>query len=150
MSSAEKQLLESGEGGAQLRALPPRRDFCWWIFLAWLAALGIARLTKISPVPLPECGLLKLTGIPCPLCGSTRSLIAWSSLDIQSAFLLNPLVAFGGVVVCLWSIVWFSGKFFGHDWAARLWTRFARLPLARIFAALLFVNWVYLFFLLPR
>jgi len=39
----------------------------------------------------PDCVFRGLTGIPCPTCGSTRSLMHLSHGDILSAFFMNPL-----------------------------------------------------------
>src|SRR5512133_803622 len=63
--------------------------------VACLALAGAARLIELVPFPLPLCGFRALTGLPCAFCGSTRSFMAWSHLEIAQAFRYNPLVASG-------------------------------------------------------
>ena len=59
-----------------------------------LAALGLvpaALVLKMLPFsPVPPCPLRTLTGIPCPLCGSTRGVIAAVHGDLGRAVTLNP------------------------------------------------------------
>ena len=42
---------------------------------------------------LPPCVLKAMTGIPCPGCGTVRTAIALSHVDLSAAFALNPLAA---------------------------------------------------------
>jgi len=54
---------------------------------------------------LELCFTKRLTGIPCPSCGSTRSVIALTEGDITAPFRLNPLgyvIAFFLVVTPFW------------------------------------------------
>jgi len=66
------------------------------IELAPLRTAGIflvpaAIVLSVSPVdPVPPCPLRTLTGIPCPLCGSTRGVIAAVHGHIGHALALNP------------------------------------------------------------
>ncbi len=59
---------------------------------------GIALLmliaARVLPLHLlaPTCVLYGLTGIPCPTCGSTRSLVFLAHGDLSRALFLNPLV----------------------------------------------------------
>src|SRR5689334_14382979 len=63
------------------------------ITLAALAgAVGLVRAVEVLRVPLPFCGLRRLTGLPCPACGSTRSLLAWAEFHPLDALRLNPLL----------------------------------------------------------
>jgi hypothetical protein len=48
----------------------------------------------------PDCVFKGLTGIPCPTCGSTRSVVHFSHGDILSAFVMNPLMT-----LCLISVL---------------------------------------------
>ena len=49
----------------------------------------------------PVCVFKKATGIPCPSCGATRSMIALINGDFLKAVLLNPigLLLLGGLVI---------------------------------------------------
>lgn len=63
--------------------------------LIWGAVLSsaglIAALWLRSGLPSPPCALHALTGIPCPTCGTTRSVAALLQGKTHTAFLLNPL-----------------------------------------------------------
>lgn len=56
---------------------------------------------SISPIdPVPPCPLRALTGIPCPLCGSTRGVIAAVHGNVGDALALNP-ASIGVLVIAL-------------------------------------------------
>ena len=58
---------------------------------AGLFLVPAAIVLSVSPVdPVPPCPLRTLTGIPCPLCGSTRGVIAAVHGHIGHALALNP------------------------------------------------------------
>ena len=119
------------------------------VLCVWLLTLLAARMTQWWPYLVPACGLKTLTGLPCPLCGSTRALVAWSRLDILQAFRWNPLVSAACVVLWLWLLGSLS------DWAFRTrlvergthWIR--RVPWLWLLGTAVLVNWIYLFFRLP-
>lgn len=75
-----------------------------WLFGGWLGAVGTAALLDYWGVLIPLCGLRLLTGLPCPLCGGTRSLAAVAHLDWWAALTLNPLVCLAGVGLAFWSL----------------------------------------------
>ncbi|MHB8159702.1 MAG: DUF2752 domain-containing protein [Thermoleophilia bacterium] len=49
------------------------------------------KLTGWSLSPLYTCPFFFLTGVPCLLCGMTRSFLAMGSLDAGQAFIFHPL-----------------------------------------------------------
>lgn len=115
-----------------------------WLLFGLLAAIGAVRLAAERGWLLPVCGFRALTGLPCPLCGGTRSLLAWSRLDLVSALAANPLL----FVVCAGIIAaaarWVAGVR-GHSQLAaraRAWSRGrgARVALGAAVA----LNWLYL------
>lgn len=58
---------------------------------AGLLLVPVAIALSILPVdPIPPCPLRTLTGIPCPLCGSTRGVIAAVHGQVGHALALNP------------------------------------------------------------
>jgi Protein of unknown function (DUF2752) len=59
-----------------------------------LLLIGAARVLPILSIA-PSCVLKGLTGIPCPTCGATRSVVYLSQGDLATAFLMNPLTALG-------------------------------------------------------
>ena len=101
-------------------------------------------------LPMPQCLLRKLTGLPCPTCGCTRSLLAWSQLDPVEAFRFNPLFSTLLVGVFVWLLAWgferVSGRLFLGPWRARA----TRWPWGKVLIVLAVVNWVYLCLKLPR
>jgi hypothetical protein len=69
--------------------------------LAGLALVPAAVFLSVSPVdPVPPCPLRTLTGIPCPLCGCTRGVIAAVHGHVGHALALNP-ASIGVLVLAL-------------------------------------------------
>lgn len=67
-----------------------------------IAFLGLcaARFLPVLTL-LPSCPFNELTGIPCPTCGATRSVLHLAQGDIFSSIAVNPLTSlcFGAAVV---------------------------------------------------
>ena len=59
------------------------------IALLVLAAAWLPPVVALAP----DCVFRGLTGIPCPTCGSTRSVIHLSHGDMRAAFFMNPIAA---------------------------------------------------------
>ena len=79
--------------------------------LRWLVVgcIGLAAVGFVLPFsPIPPCPLLTITGVPCPLCGMTRSARAIMRLDLSSSLQFQPfgVVAFlcGVIILALWAI----------------------------------------------
>ena len=74
-----------------------------------LLMLGVGWLLPILSFA-PDCVFKGLTGIPCPTCGSTRSVVHLARGDILSALTMNPLTtlcliaAIGYFIVSLMSV----------------------------------------------
>lgn len=68
----------------------------WWLLNGWLD-------TKVTICPMKA-----VTGIPCPACGSTRSLWALMRGEIISSILLNPL----GIVLATILLLLIAGLIF--------------------------------------
>jgi hypothetical protein len=49
------------------------------------------------------CVFKGLTGLPCPTCGSTRTLARLFSLDPAGALAMNPLATLGAAVLLAWA-----------------------------------------------
>jgi len=74
---------------------------------ALLLIWGLALYFPLQWIPWELCTLKRLTSIPCPGCGLTRSLIHLAHLRFIDAFELNPLAS---VFICLAVLaytVWF-------------------------------------------
>jgi uncharacterized protein DUF2752 len=67
-----------------------------------LLALLAARLDRALSMA-PTCVFKGISGIPCPTCGSTRSLVHLSHGDIASAMTMNPIVT----LIVLFAILFF-------------------------------------------
>jgi hypothetical protein len=112
-----------------------------------VAAVHFAYLWRL---PTPICWLRTLTGIPCPGCGSTRCFFALSHLDFARAFRLNPLTFLACVAVAAWFVLWTADQCLHRGWAVHVGKRLQRLPLAVIVPVMVALNWIYLYFALPR
>jgi hypothetical protein len=64
-----------------------------WLMVggASLCLLGVALATP--GIQLPRCVFKTATGLPCPTCGVTRTVIALSRGDLSRALFMNPLAA---------------------------------------------------------
>ena len=74
------------------RLEPPEIDHeALWLLVggASLCLLGAALATP--GIQLPRCAFKTITGLPCPTCGVTRTIIALSRGDVDRALFLNPL-----------------------------------------------------------
>src|SRR5262249_19912433 len=117
------------EAHVTLKPADDPRPALWRFAPAWaglglvMLAFGVDLAVRLQ-IPFPQCMLRKFTGIPCPTCGCTRSLLAWSHFDLPAAFRFNPLF----FVVCigllawfvLWCAEWLSGRVWLEGWSARI------------------------------
>jgi hypothetical protein len=79
-----------------------------WLLVggASLCLLGVALATP--GIQLPRCAFKTITGLPCPTCGVTRTIIALSRGDVDRAVFLNPLATIAcaaGVIYLLYAAV---------------------------------------------
>jgi len=77
-----------------------------WLLVggASLCLLGVALVTP--GIELPRCAFKAITGLPCPTCGVTRTIIALSRADVDRAMFMNPPAAIlcaGGVLYLLYA-----------------------------------------------
>jgi len=130
---------------------PQRAKLSAWLPLLLLpAAPFLASLVLSQGWFFPQCLLRKFTGIPCPTCGSTRSLAAWVQLDLEQALLFNPLF----FLVCLALMIWFTARgveLLSHrKFLPNLRLAFRGWPLWKIGGVVLLLNWLYLCATLPK
>jgi hypothetical protein len=127
---------------------PSRRRYAFWLGGFVLAILGL-HLATAWHLPLPVCLLRKFTGIPCPFCGSTRSLAALAHGEIAAALGWNPLTFFAGVAAvasCTLGLI-------QPEWPTRSWGIVRERLVARVWLialAVIAANWLYLLLNLPR
>lgn len=120
------------------------------VLVGFLFLAGAAQAVVHGLVPLPRCLLLQFTGIPCPTCGCTRSLAAWTQLDLASAFHFNPLffaLCTGGL---LWSVVRIVEWRTGRELVSSRHFRVRKNTAWATGAASVILNWLYLCLTLPR
>jgi Protein of unknown function (DUF2752) len=130
-----------------------RRSDRWlplWLFAGTMTLIAGLRLAGAWHVPMPRCWLRQFTGIPCPSCGCTRSLLAWSNFDLAQALRFNPLFFICCVVGVFWFGLWSSRQLFGWPWLNHLQFHPERWPVGRIFVLLVALNWLYLCLKLPK
>ena len=118
--------------------------------LAAVAAAVALRLAVQWQLPLPTCWMRKFTGVPCPGCGCTRSILAWTYGNIGEALRLNPLFFSLCLVLACWVAVWSLERLTGRRWIASWQTHAQRWPVWRTLAVLAVVNWIYLILTLPK
>jgi hypothetical protein len=108
--------------------------------LTGLALVPAALVLAWLPVdPVPPCPLRTLTGIPCPLCGSTRGVIAAVHGHLGHALELNPasllVLALAAILVLGWRIervripVWCIVALFAVLWTYQLFKYSTGRPL---------------------
>jgi len=76
-----------------------------WGFVA-IGTIAFAGIWQHQLELLPPCLFKHLTGIPCPTCGVTRSVVSLSKLDLYDSFLYNPLS-----MISIFALILFSPAF---------------------------------------
>lgn len=124
----------------RLGAERSRRVLPMWPVLVVVAiGAGIALLHVLSRGSSIVCTTRRLTGVPCPTCGSTRAVMAMVRGDVAGALAYNPLtvVALACVGVVLGLRVGF-GRQVRLEASGREWTL-----LAAGLLVLLGINWAW-------
>jgi hypothetical protein len=108
--------------------------------VAAVALVPVAFVVSWLPVVVvPRCPLRSLTGVPCPLCGSTRGVIAAVHGHLGHALALNPasllVLAFAAILVLGWRLervripVWCVVAVFAALWCYQLFKYATGRPL---------------------
>ena len=75
---------------------------------AAVALLGLDRL------PITVCMFKALTGLPCPTCGTTRTLGRLAHGDLAGALTMSPLATLAAFLIAAWAIadavLWLRGS----------------------------------------
>lgn len=121
-----------------------------WLVLGMALLAVAAHVALLWQLPLPQCWLRRLTDVPCPSCGCTRSLAAWAALDLEHALRFNPLLFLLCVTVLAWAILWLAEVAARRTFLDALKSRVQGWPWWRISAALIALNWLYLCLTLPK
>lgn len=123
-----------------------------YIFLSLTSVAGIAWVAANMAAPramgsVIVCPFRAVTGLPCPACGSTHSVIKVFSLDWAGALYDNPvgfLLAAGLVILPVWLLFDLLNKkstFFDFYTASEIFVRrrWVALPLITLVTA----NWIW-------
>ncbi len=81
---------------------------------AVLAGLGAVHV----PRPATLCPLRAMTGVPCPVCGTTTALARLGRLDALGALAANPFAVLGLIALVLAPLLW--PRWIGTPAAARV------------------------------
>ncbi len=113
-----------------------------------LSMLGAGRLLPVLSLA-PQCMFRKLTGLPCPTCGATRSVVHLAQGDISAAFMMNPLAA-GGVLIAVFFFFYSAVTLLFELPRFRFLLRESESKAIRLGSvALLLTQWAYLLMRLP-
>ena len=86
------------------------------------------------------CPIRRITGIPCPGCGSTRAIMSLLHGELAAAVSTNPLAVALAVIVPSW---W---MFFRR----RAWSRGAQAAILAVAVTATLLNWLWVLAFLPR
>lgn len=140
------EVSRAGNPGRVLSTLP------LWLGLGTAAMAGLAQLHLAGrlALPVPGCLWRTLYGLPCPSCGVTRSLAAWTQLDPAAALRFHPLCFLACLTLLAWGGLALLDRLTGRAWLGALQAHAAAWPVWRTLAVLALLNWVYLILALPR
>lgn len=114
-----------------------------------LLLVVLVRVAVQWNLPMPVCWMRLLLGVPCPACGSTRCLLAWSRFDLAQAFQLNPLVCLAVVGTIAWCALWLAARLLHHPFSDGFWRGKNPTPRLALLAVVVALNWFYLCWTLP-
>jgi len=110
-----------------------------------LLALIAARVLPVQDL-LPPCPFRAVTGIPCPSCGSTRSLVHLANGDIAGSLILNPLFSLAMITALFLFFACSASLLFNRSRITLTHTRREGTLLRAGMAGIFLANWSYLIF----
>jgi len=110
-----------------------------------LLLIGAARLLPILSIA-PACIFKGITGIPCPTCGTTRSVVYLSQGDIATALIMNPLAALGLIAALLYFSYSVITLLFDLPRIGFILTNREKIAVQISAITLILVQWAYLIF----
>jgi hypothetical protein len=108
-----------------------------------LLALIAARVLPVQQI-LPPCPFRAVTGIPCPSCGSTRSLVHLANGDIAGSLILNPLFSLAMITALFLLFACSARLLFNRSRITLTHTRREGTVLRAGMAGIFLANWCYL------
>ena len=110
--------------------------------LVVIASISLRQLWLALTPFLPRCTFRRLTGLPCPTCGSTHAAVALLHGRLFAALAANPLVtilgvafALGGLIAPVWALA--RGPVPAVSGRLPVWVRVLAV-------VVILVNWAYL------
>jgi hypothetical protein len=86
--------------------LPPALRAPLAVALLWLVlGIGVVALRAAAGLEGSVCWLKRLTGVPCPTCGSTRAMLALAHADPWLALRQSPFVVAALGAALVWAVV---------------------------------------------
>ena len=110
-----------------------------------LLALIAARVLPVQKI-IPPCPFRAVTGIPCPSCGSTRSLVHLANGDIAGSLILNPLFSLAMITALFLFFACSVRLLFNRSRITLTHTRREGTVLRAGMAGIFLANWSYLIF----
>ncbi len=111
-------------------------------------AIAIIALCVVWLLPVlslaPSCAFKMLTGIPCPTCGSTRSMVYLANGDVLAAFMMNPLMTASFLISILFFLYGIITLLLNLPRIKFLLTKKEGATARFCAVALLIVQWIYL------
>lgn len=117
------------------------------LFLSLVGSVWTVLNLYNMSLPFLGCLFYKLTGLPCPACGSTRSVTAFLFGDYRGAFTINPLgllTSFCMIIACIWickDYLFHSDSFYKVFQKIKLFVQ--RRSVAFVLIFLLLANWLW-------
>ena len=113
-----------------------------WGPIAILFIVTAGLFKNIAP-RLPACIFHEITGLPCPTCGATRSVMALSRFDLMSSLTLNPLVTLFAIGLIIFSLLFLIGAITGKSLNIALAEKGKKVIRYSAFV-LIALNWLFL------
>jgi hypothetical protein len=139
--------LDSRILSVTVRPLAPAEWDAELAVLTGTVAAGLAGWCWLQAgLPWPHCWWRHASGLPCPLCGSTRSALALSNLEFNQAFHCNPLSTCAYLAVGIYDCYAATALSLPGRWRIRLSARTVQVEKALLVAGLIAfaINWAYL------
>lgn len=124
----------------------------WIIFSAALILIASGAIARIwmewiqplSDKPVILCLFRRMTHLPCPFCGTTRTLAALSRGELISAFLFNPLACTLFILTLSTALFLLFYLPFQKEKKIQLWPKNGSKYTVKISLLLILANWIYL------
>ncbi|NDI99164.1 DUF2752 domain-containing protein [Flavobacterium sp. LaA7.5] len=112
---------------------------------SWLAYILLRETPKHNNMPV--CFFKNITGIPCPSCGNTRSVLTLMKGNIKDAVLINPLGLIVAAILLVFPFWLLYDLAYKKDTLYKSFLRFEKTVknkhIAVILIVLVIINWIW-------